>query len=67
MSYELLLLLLGAAAIAIVFRATDPFRISAMRRAMRSGGAETLLRSLTGCSKMSIFCSGIIICHYGVM
>ena len=46
MSYELLLLFLGAATIAIVFRATDPFRISAMKRAMRSGDAKTLLRAL---------------------
>lgn len=43
MCYELLLLLLGAAAIAIVFRATDPFRISAMQRAMRCADTLALL------------------------
>jgi len=47
MNYELLLLFFGAATIVIVFRATDPFRISAMKRAMRSGDAKTLLQSLT--------------------
>jgi len=43
MSYELLLLLPGAAIIAIVFRAKDPFRISAMKRAMRSGDTQSLV------------------------
>jgi hypothetical protein len=46
MSYELLVLLVGVVTIAIVFRASDPFGLSAMKRAMRSGDAKTLLRAL---------------------
>lgn len=37
MTFELLLLLIGAAGVSVLFRACDPFGINAMQRAMRAG------------------------------